>query len=129
MKLIFIMSLLIFANFLYALDNKHFELALKFEKLSSSQDKVKLVNKMFPAIKQYANLKNTDKYDLNIKEYIIKILDSKEYKEGKAKVYMDLYTSEELMILIKHVQSPCYKILNKQRANIAVGSVKNIQNI
>lgn len=82
----------------FAEPQSHFELAMKFEELSSAQDKEKLIN-------------------------------SQEYKNGKANLYKKLFTSDELTSLIKLVQDPAYLLMQKKRYEMNVGLLDNMNTI
>lgn len=132
MKLILIICLTIFCTVVYAKDKEHFELATKFELLSSAQNKNKLVQQIFPVLKKslgLTDIKSHQKYDEIIERYLVDILQSKEYEEGKVNVYMKIYSKEELKKLIKLVSTPEYQLLQEKRVAISTGLIQNMNGI
>jgi hypothetical protein len=99
----------LFVAFSASADDRHYQLAMEFESLSSSKNKSALVNSIVqPLIKYKPEL---TKYKEELRERILNLLNSKKYREGKIKVYIDLFTESELEKLITMVQSPTYKLL------------------
>ena len=111
----------------FAEPQSHFELAMKFEELSSAQDKEKLINSVLPVV-----IQSNPEYQEHIEElrdFLVEIFTSQEYKNGKANLYKKLFTPDELTSLIKLVQEPAYLLMQKKRYEMNVGFLENMNAI
>jgi len=113
MKIFSILLVFFLSSLLIAEDNEHFKLAVQFDSLSSAEDKMKLVDSILPYFSQFFPDSSLNKNE--IQKTVIDILNSSEYKEGKAKVYMQLFSIDELKQLIELVQLPAFKLLQDNR--------------
>ena len=94
-------------------EKSHLALAKQFEQLSSSQDRQELAKVYANALFRDAGF--TPKQLAKVADVMHDFLTSEEYLNKKAKVFMEMYSEEELKMLIELVKSPAYKLMNSKR--------------
>ncbi len=109
----FVLILLLLGGVSASANDRHYQLAKDFEELSSSDDKAALVDSIIQPLIQY-NPKLKE-YQDEFRSRMLKILSSNDYKEGKIKIYKDLFTEKELEGLVQMIKSPTYQLLNNRR--------------
>ena len=119
--------MVLLSTFAYADDNKHYELAKRFDELSGAQDKKKLVDSILPGIMM--SMPNLEGKEDILREHLIEVLSSQEYQYGKIKVYMSIYDEDQLRLLIEMAQSPGYKLLQDHRYEMNQGFIYNMNEL
>lgn len=99
MKIRIIVALLLITIPGFAEDSKHLNLAKKFDSVSGSRDKAALAAAFVPELTRVDP--KLAPYKKELIEFITKIMESKEYREGKAQIYMEIFSESELEKLIK----------------------------
>ncbi|WP_134056466.1 hypothetical protein [Rheinheimera aquimaris] len=105
-------------------DDEHLRLALVFEDLSSSSDKLAFVDSMMPLIEMHAAGDESKIHKIHA--FLVKALQSEEYRRSKAEVYKRQFSEEELRQLIELVKTPAYKLLNERRHDIALDTQRTM---
>ena len=97
----------------YADQAKHMQLAKEFNRLSSSQNPKQLAE----AYASYMLSKISDKPEHKAKlvGVLHKLITSEDYMTRKSKVFMDMFSEDELVSLIELVKMPAYKLMNSKR--------------
>ena len=112
MKLFLTATLLLVAFNANAAEDQHLKLALEFDRLTGTNDKAKLVDSFLPAM---LPSDFSAKQKAVLRERLIELMNSEEYRVGKAKAYMSIYSEKELQQLIEFVQLPAYQLLQERR--------------
>ena len=126
MKVFLTLFLLIISAVVTADESTHFDLALEFEHLSGAKDKSKLVDSILPAFTPHIK---SDKERSILRNYLVDVMMSDEYLQGKAKAYMNVYSEAELKQLIVLVKLPAYSLLQNKRYAVNVALTKNMQSL
>ncbi|MEM7707800.1 MAG: hypothetical protein AAF358_19770 [Pseudomonadota bacterium] len=116
MKTVLLSMLLVFA-FPARGENRHLELAMEFDRVSSSQDKEELVDRsVMPMVLQ--NFPSLREHRDKLREELLKTIQSDEFMEAKADVYVRIFTERELEQLIEWFRHPAYKLFNTRRFEV-----------
>ena len=115
-----LITLLLITGFAVAGEKEHFALAKEFDRLSGAQDKKQMATVFAEMLLREDPIDQADKKERLANE-IHKVLTSEEYLNKKAKVYMEVFTEEELKKCIEVVKLPGFKLMNSKRADFARG--------
>ena len=111
MKTFFLLTLLLSVS-VFA-EDRHLQLAMEFDSLTSESDHSKKIEAYVAAIQRM--LPEIEIRRSDVEEMVYTVYSSEVYKKEKIKLYKDMFSEEELSLLIVMVKNPAYKILkNKQ---------------
>jgi hypothetical protein len=98
---------------------EHLALAREFDRLSSAQDKEQMAGVWADMLIEDALA--PDSIRGRLVAAITTALTSEEYLNKKARVYMEIFTEEELKQVIEVVKLPGFKLMNSKRADFTTG--------
>lgn len=101
---------------------EHLALAREFDRLSGTQDKEQMAGVWADLLMEDALA--PDSIRERLVAAITTALTSEEYLNKKARVYMEIFTEEELKQVIEVVKLPGFKLMNSKRAEFTTGLAK-----
>lgn len=116
MKHLALILLVLACNVCYANEADHLRLAREFDSLSSAQNKSSLMAAFIPSFLSTSPISEAQKK--GFERWAAELLESEEYRLGVAKIYMQLFSPEELKELIKIVRKPAYRLLQNKRNEV-----------
>lgn len=110
-------SLFVFYTATTFATDRHTELAMEFDRVSSSQEKTELVERsVLPVVLQQFPDLNAHKEALA--GQLLALIESHEFKLAKAEVYKAMFNEQELALLIEWFRHPAYQLFNDHRFDI-----------
>ena len=93
--------------------DRHEELALQFDELTTTADRSPRIDAYIAAIEAASPGVKLDREGL--KKMVLEVFNSNEYRAAKIRIYKELFTQPELEQLVEFVKLPAYRLLDSKR--------------